>query len=362
MIKFNIFYYNHSLSGRRSILDYIEWLYFEIKNYGYDVTISKKINLNAINILIDNFNYETAKFLEKKKIKFGVIATEILTENTFNFSNDKTWIKRRENFDQVTKIALFTLTQGANQNLNSYKNFYPFFMNYNDKIEKKYNKNTKKNNFFCFTGPITSFRKKILDDISKEKKIKISEKFLNKRNYANLLLETKYFLCIQQEERWPTISMSKIMQSLHHNCIPVVLKMPKVISNEISKFVVEIDKNNLAKEIDRLSCDYKKNLKKIEQYKQYKNNYNFKLFIQRCIIEKEISFEKEDNFIKSEIMGNNFFSLGPHVLKRGSQLIIKKRKIEPLDDISKYFIFINNSFLKKIIEFFIVQLKKFLRK
>ena len=235
-MKYNIFLDNHSRKGKKSILDFVEWLYFKLKKNNLDVSVSKNIDLNSINILIDNFNSETNLFLKKNDIKYGIILTEILTENSMNYENSEIWKIRRRNFDKVEKNALFVFTMGPMEGTNFDHRYQPIFLEYLKEISKKsLNTKLKKNNF-CYTGPINNFRKKILDKFLQFTDVEVFSSFLTKNKYSNLAQRSKYFLCIQQSENWPTVSITKIMIALHNDCIPVLLKMDKSNFNEISNF------------------------------------------------------------------------------------------------------------------------------
>ena len=83
----NICLKNHTIIGKRSLLDWVEWLNINLNNNGIKCNISNNINVEAINIIFDNFFLDTYYYLKKYKIKYGIVATEYPTNNTFNNLN-----------------------------------------------------------------------------------------------------------------------------------------------------------------------------------------------------------------------------------------------------------------------------------
>ena len=109
-MNFNICYRNHSPSGKKSIFDFISWLYFALKELDYKVTLSNRLCKNSTNLIFDNFYFDTGYLLRKNKIKYGVLCTETPTGNTFNNYKDAYWLNRRKNFDKLIKGAEFVWT------------------------------------------------------------------------------------------------------------------------------------------------------------------------------------------------------------------------------------------------------------
>ena len=66
-MNFNIFYRNHHPSGKKSIFDFISWLYFALKELDYKVTLSNRLCKYSTNLIFDNFYFDTGYLLRKNQ-------------------------------------------------------------------------------------------------------------------------------------------------------------------------------------------------------------------------------------------------------------------------------------------------------
>ena len=291
----NICLINHTILGKRSLLDWAEWLNINLNKNRIKFKISKNIRTDAINIIFDNFFLDTYYFLKKYNIKYGIVATEYPTRNTFNNLNENQWIERRYSFNQVAKGALFIWSMGKWVDYNKKNKIDEFMLSYTPELSKiNVNKQFDKKYDFIFTGPVNSFRAKILKKFEKYSNLNVYDGFLNRKNYEKCVSEAKYYLCIQQSSDWPTISVSKMMRALHNQTIPILLNSNYLKNFKMAKFSINIDPDITETQIQSLLFDYKNNLKICSDYKNFKT----------------------DNFTKLK-----------HIISLNSNNLIKKRNI-----------------------------------
>lgn len=271
----NLYLGNHTITGKKTLFDWIEWLScnFKINEIGF--TISNKIDPKSINIIFDNFFLDSYYYLKKYKIKYGIIETEYPINDTFNNINNNLWKARRYSFDQVAKNALFIWSMGKWVDYEGKIKPDEIIMSYTPQMTKFNNMTHDKIFDFVFTGPVNSFRTKILKKFEKYSNLNVYDGFLNRRNYEKCVLESKYYLCLQQTRDWPTISISKMMRALHNQTIPILLNSKSLENFEMAKFSINIDSNINRTQIQNLLVDYNKNLKICSEYKNFKWD-NFK--------------------------------------------------------------------------------------
>ena len=267
---YNIFIGNHTATGKKTLLDWIEWIYYNFKKEDIDFKISNKIECNCINIIFDNFFLDSYYYLKKYNIKYGIIETEYPTNNTFNNINNNEWKIRRYSFDQVAKKALFIWSMGKWVDYEGKIKPDEIIMSYTPQMTK-FNKMTHDKIFdFVFTGPVNSFRTQILKKFEKYSNLNVYDGFLSRKNYEKCVSEAKYYLCLQQSRDWPTISISKMMRALHNQTIPILLNSKSLKNFEMAKFSINIDPSINETQIQNLLIDYNKNLKICSEYKNFK--------------------------------------------------------------------------------------------
>ena len=294
----NLYLGNHTITGKKTLFDWIEWLSYNFKINEIEFKISNKIDPESINIIFDNLFIDSYFYLKKYKIKYGVIETEYPTNDTFNNINNEEWKQRRYSFDQVAKNAIFIWSMGKWIAYKEKIKPKEIVMTYTPELSKwdKF-KETNKKFDFVFTGPVNSFRTKILKKFEKYSNLNVYDGFLNRKNYEKCVSEAKYYLCIQQSSDWPTISVSKMMRALHNQTIPILLNSNYLKNFKMAKFSINIDPDITETQIQSLLFDYKNNLKICSDYKNFKTDNFTKL--------KHIIFLNSNNLKKRNIMFPN---------------------------------------------------------
>ena len=354
-MNFNICYRNHSPSGKKSIFDFISWLYFALKELNYNVTLSNRLCKNSTNLIFDNFFFDTGYFLRKNKIKYGLICTETPTGNTFNNYKEAYWLNRKKNFDKLIKGAEFIWTTwGVCEELKSiHKNYGYLELSFCRPYKEKYKRNIKKNFDFAFSGQINDFRKTTLKTFEKIGKLKINTEFKSKNFYSYIIEQANFSLSIQQSLNWQCMPTTKIMNSLHLGTIPIIFKPNYVDSSNLSKFCLEID--------DKFK-DIKFNFKDYEifisQYEKRKSINTLKELITKTVPN---NFCDNLNFIESDFMGQTYIVLSKkfHLIRNFIFYNKNDKNFQLNDDFNSLGTVIYNKFLIKLIRFYFTTFFKF---
>lgn len=102
---FHLFTGNHNKFGAITIHDMMEWLIAGLTDLRHEVTVGDTIAPNALNIIWENFSDADIEIFNRQRFTFGLIATEIPTNRTFNWLDHEPWLTRRKCFDQVAPRA-----------------------------------------------------------------------------------------------------------------------------------------------------------------------------------------------------------------------------------------------------------------
>ena len=296
----NICLKNHTIIGKRSLLDWVEWLNINLNNNGIKCNISNNINVEAINIIFDNFFLDTYYYLKKYKIKYGIVATEYPTNNTFNNLNEIEWIKRRYSFDQVAKSALFIWSMGRWEDYKDKSKVNEIIPTYTSELSRKNKNNTKKFDF-VFTGPVNTFRSMILKKFENCSNIDVYDGFFSRKKYEEYVSQSKYYLCIQQSHIWPTISVSKMMRALHNQTIPILLNSGYLKNFKMANYSIKIDENITEAQIKKLVKEYNKNIQITLDYKNLKKD-NFSELKQLISSNKDKTTKKKIIFFPNSCL------------------------------------------------------------
>ena len=98
---------NHDERGTATLYDMMEWVTAGLTELKHEVTVGDTVAPNAMNIIWENFFDTDVQIFNEKRFKFGLIATEIPTDHTFNWLEHDPWLTRRECFDRIAPQASF---------------------------------------------------------------------------------------------------------------------------------------------------------------------------------------------------------------------------------------------------------------
>jgi hypothetical protein len=218
MTWFNFCSVNHDDIGKSTLFDMFEWLRVGLTEAGHLVTYSERnFEYKAINLIWENFNdFIVPQLAINTNYRWGIIATELPTEYTFNYRTEPEWINRFNNFYKVAPYADFIWTM-IEDSVKFYSNFAPTkfvelgFSNYlydsHRTEEPLYD--------FCFWGLMTPYRRNALDELSKYSKVLYCEKFISSNNVLNIIRASKICINFKQSELWPIPSPTRLGRIMH---------------------------------------------------------------------------------------------------------------------------------------------------
>lgn len=257
-MKVNLVYENHWNFGI-GVGDTFKYIQLALSQSGWETQISKQLEKDKINILLEAFDSDYVTKLQKLKNSGGkiiVIATEFITKNTFNdfsdfidtsyYSDKKYWKNRYENFLKVAQFAddIWHLSDFAaeeySKDLNKKVKYLPHY--HVDKFQSV-NHREKKDIDFLFTGSITDYRKEVLHKIeSMGFKVEYSNSLTAPFHRDDLIARSKICLNIPQFENWPFPSQSRYFYHLENDSF---LVSPKTeIPSEQDRYIFNCEPKN----------------------------------------------------------------------------------------------------------------------
>lgn len=258
---FNIVCGNHGEQCTQ-IEDLVRYFYLALKEPGYRVEVSKDIEPGAINILFESFNAAAADVIitsAKSGVKFIVVATEFVTNGTFNFfqkerdnswySNRAMWDDRYVNFIKVMEYcqAIWCLTQeqyiGYNQILPAsllHKIPIGYLENY---APVNHHSDPVKDIDFLFTGTMTERRRHILTAfINQGMSVRVctagTPNFIRESSVAR----SKICLGLKQLDSWSMPSLIRYYYHLMANSMIVAEKCD--VESEVDDYIISVDSAN----------------------------------------------------------------------------------------------------------------------
>jgi len=210
------------------VSDTLRMLNYACLELGIDSSIEKELTPNTHNILLENFNNDYLKKLtefSKQGGKFSIIATELLSEDSFNDIakniSDKTqygksdyWLERFTNFLTLERLANSIFHLNPNQAtlysklLNRKVEFLPH--GYVDGfVSVNHREKQKKDIDILFTGSLTPYRKNIINQLTPHCNVYITDVLTASFHRDDLVARAKICLNIKQNEEWNVFSNSR---------------------------------------------------------------------------------------------------------------------------------------------------------
>lgn len=236
MQHIHLWIYNHPFVG---IVDQIDFFAALLKQHGYYLTIGKKPNPSALNVVIENFSATTSQilidFCKKYHKTIAVIMTEHLdfdkdtkeikihgdplwTEN--DYMPPQTQIARIQHLIECTPYIRCFFTLGdlpKLHNINEMLPGIPVIKLEFPRINKIINKNVanKIKNDFLFTGFMTNYRQSIISLMGENKlAIHYPQGLVSKKVREILCDSSKIILNIPQRKEWNWLSLMRIISAL----------------------------------------------------------------------------------------------------------------------------------------------------
>lgn len=209
---------NHDEIGKKTLFDMYYWFRASLEELGHAVTFSDHLNPFAINAIWENFSVESGSALAESGLQYGIVATEIPVNGTFNNRSDGLWGRRWAGFLAAAKNALFIWSM-VDKAIAVYEKMAPAcFIELgftqalvpawvNCKVKFKYD--------FCFLGNITEYRRNMLKRLEKEASVFYSNDFFSWGKMGEVFKMCKIGLALRLSEDWPIPSPTRIGRLLH---------------------------------------------------------------------------------------------------------------------------------------------------
>lgn len=279
---------NHDLTGKGTLYDMFCWFRAGLLELGHKVTISQNaVDPSAINIFWENFYPDMGKIIQRTKITYGIIATELPDDQGFNWRRERTWIYRWQGFPEVAKNASFIWTM-IEQTIPFYSQFCPTAF-----VELGFSKllipkisHVKPDIDFSFFGLRTPYRIEITEQLKKYAKVVWPEHFLSHVEVAQLISRTKIGLSFKQSPEWPIPSPTRLGRFLMAKRGIVLEETP--IMTKQSQLVPKIPANSsfIDFALSRLNNDWKQDAE--HAFNAYQSTLPMKNIMEE-VIEKTIS-------------------------------------------------------------------------
>ncbi len=214
---FHLFTGNHDEFGTITLHDMMEWLTAGLTELKHEVTVGDTIAPNAINIIWENFFNEDLRIFEKRRFTFGLIATEIPTDHTFNWLPDDPWLTRRRCFDRIAPRAAFIWSM-MNDPMNLYRQWAPaglLEMGFSERILDDVFLEEPEFDFGFYGLTISPYRQQLLEQLGRHFTIATPDRFLLGRELNKFIASFKVGLCLKHMPNWPVSSPCRLSRLLH---------------------------------------------------------------------------------------------------------------------------------------------------
>lgn len=253
--RLHLWVYNHPLEG---ISDQIEFFFLLMKQNGYNVSLSRKPRLDALNIVIENFSEITSQtlinFCEESGKRVAIIMTEHLDlfGNELLIHGDRLWTKNdyMHPSTQVARIknlldcipylrVIFVL--GDLPLLQGSDRIFPGVpirnLPFPSLSRIDISKQTPEKEV-VFSGAETDFRRKVLKRIKKEHSLALTTQFLPRKDRNDLNRSARIALNIPQRPGWGWLSLMRIIAAL--NCGRATVSIETQDNSWISRCCIQL--------------------------------------------------------------------------------------------------------------------------
>jgi hypothetical protein len=214
---FHLFTGNHDEFGTITLYDMMEWLTAGLTELNHEVTVGDTIAPNAINIVWENFCDNDVRIFEKHHFTFGLIATEIPTDHTFNWLPHNPWRTRRRCFDRIAPRAAFIWSM-MSEPMNLYRQWAPaglLEMGFSERILDDVFLEEPEFDFGFYGLSISPYRGQMLETLKAHCTITTPTRFLKGRELNKFIASFRVGLCLKHMPNWPVASPCRLSRLLH---------------------------------------------------------------------------------------------------------------------------------------------------
>jgi hypothetical protein len=215
---FHLYLGNHdAIAGRDSLYDMVEWLVAGLTELKHRVTVGDTIAPRAMNIVWDNFRPGDEQLIANRDFRFGLIATEIPTDQTFNWRDEAPWPERRRAFETIAPYAQFiwSTVEGP---VSQYRRLAPagyLELGFSEAMVDPIFSKVSPTFDFAFYGLLTPYRTAILDKLRRHCDILVPKEFLKGKEINRFIASAKIGICFKQSPMWPIPSPTRVGRLLH---------------------------------------------------------------------------------------------------------------------------------------------------
>ena len=214
---FHLFTGNHNPFGAATLHDMMDWLTPSLTELKHEVTVGDTLAPNAINIIWENFVDTDVEIFDQHHFTFGLVATEIPTDRTFNWLLHEPWLTRRRCFDQIAPRAAFIWSM-INDPMKLYRQWAPvgfLEMGFSEQILDDVFLQEPEFDFGFYGQSISPYRSQMLDTLKAHCTITTPTRFLMGRELNKFIASFKVGLCLKHMPHWPVSSPCRLSRLLH---------------------------------------------------------------------------------------------------------------------------------------------------
>jgi hypothetical protein len=214
-MRFHFFIGNHEIDGRGSVLDLLPWLAGGLVRLKHEITIGENLSTTAINIIFENFADTDIHALQN--CKFGLVATEIPTNDSFNEFMWEPWLARRRCFDKIAPAARF-IWSFVQQPIESYSQWAPsgyLELGFLESIVDPVFLSEPEFDFGFYGLHNSPYRRAVLEHLGKYFAIAVPRDFLIGSELNRFIASFKVGICLKHSPTWPVPSPGRIGRLLH---------------------------------------------------------------------------------------------------------------------------------------------------
>lgn len=215
-MRFHICLFNHPMSFE-TLFDQVAWIRLGLQSLGHTVTESvDQFDAGAINILWENFQPGVGRELRKLGINYGIVATEVPQDGTFNGRRDGNWGGRWAGFIEVAEGSRFIWSM-VESGVPIYRRWAPSTfveLGYlDDMVERDPASGGKYD--FCFLGSPRPYREDVITRLSRHASVYWPRACLPWEKMAGAMRSARLGLALKIDDRWPIPSATRLGRLLH---------------------------------------------------------------------------------------------------------------------------------------------------
>jgi hypothetical protein len=224
-VRFHFSAFNHSESGRQTLLDMYLWLQAGLEELGHHVSFSEtELDPSAVNVVWECFMGGDGERLRDSGLRYGVIVTEFVDGGGFNFGNpmavgpsrrDASYHRRWLGFNAAMDGAAFAWSMvESNVELLAHQRPAAFVeLGYSSRLLPK--QDVSPDLTFSFTGLVTPYRREILERLSARARVVWQPHLFPLAERDTIVQRTCWNLSINKTGDWQMPSPTRLGRVLH---------------------------------------------------------------------------------------------------------------------------------------------------